>query len=186
MKALFTLLLLVTAASGWAQEVPPPPLPVDARTKLITYSDVVPTPGVTQANLLVRARVWANRVSVPAKPPLVLNEMGTDVLIVAVSQSVVPEDILSITRLYLVAQVSLREGRYQYRFEDFTYEISGSSTLPVESYLLSTTPLVTKSEKRVAARARAQFDQAVGQAAATLREAMLTPLVTPLPNGTDW
>jgi len=185
MKTLFTLLLLVTAGRSWAQEALPPP-PVDVNTGLITYTEVVPTSGVTQATMLARAKVWANRVSIPAKPPLIVNEMGTDVLVVAVSQLLPADALLSTTRLYLLAQVSLREGRYQYRFEEFTFETNVATFVPVEQTLLGNNSTGTKNEKKILAHARAQFEQAVGQAAATLRASLLTPLAPPLANGTDW
>lgn len=185
MKLFFTLLLLATTVSGWAQEATLPPLPLDAHTGLITYSEVVPTPGVTQATLLARARVWANRVSVPAKPPLVVNELGTDVLVVAVLQQLPPSETLNTTRLYFLAQLSLREGRYQYRLEEFTFELSLGSLMPAEKLLIAA-PTATKSEKRTVAQVRAQFEQAMGQAGATLRASMATPLVPLDVHGTDW
>jgi hypothetical protein len=179
----FTLITNCCWAQKQEQVLPPPP--VDARTGLITYSDVTPTPGVTQASLLARAKVWANRISVSTKLPLIVNEMGTDVLVVAVSQQLVPDVLLNTYRLYFLAQVSLREGRYQYRFEEFTFESTGGSITPGEKYLLGDEP-ASKSERRLSVHVRAQFEQAAGQAAATLREALLTPLAPPLPNGTDW
>lgn len=184
-KAFFTLLLLVIAGRSWAQETLPP-LPVDAHTGLITYTGVVPTPGVTQANLLTRAKVWANHVSVPTKPPLIVNEMGTDVLVVAFSQQLPADELLSTTRLYTLAQISLREGRYQYRFEEFTFETSVPSLILAERLLLGDNSAANKSTKKILAHARTQFEQAVVQAAATLRESLLTPIVPPLANGTDW
>lgn len=186
MKLFFTLLLLALAASGWAQEVVlPPSPPVDARTGLITYSEVVPAPGVTQATLLARAKVWANRVSVPTKPPLAVNELGTDVLVVAVSQQLVPDEALSTARLYFLAKLSLREGRFQYRMEEFTYEFESGSLHPAEVYLVPATA-TTRSEKRTLVLVRKQFEQAMSQAGATLRETMLTPLVPLDTNGTEW
>lgn len=187
MKKLLILLLL-TSWQCWAQEVVLPPPPVDAHTGLITYSAVVPTPGVIQATLLARAKVWANRVSVPAKPPLVVNEMGTDVLVVAVSQQLTPDAALNTYRLYFLAKLCLREGRYQYHFDEFTFEGTGDTgpkIFPVEDIILDPSP-TTKSTKRIIARARAQFEQAMGQAGATLRESLVTPLAPLTAAGTDW
>ena len=186
MKFFLTLLLLMTATSGWAQEIVIPPAPpVDARTNLITYSEVVPAPGVTQATLLTRAKVWANRVSVPAKPPLVVNELGTDVLVVAVSQQLVPDEALTMIRIYFLAKLSLREGRFQYRLDEFTYETQLGGIVPAEKFAI-TAAATTKSEKRTLMQVRKQFEQAMGQAGATLRETMLTPLVPLDANGTEW
>lgn len=187
MKLFVTLLLfLAMAAGGWAQEIVIPPAPpVDARTSLITYSEVVPAPGATQATLLARAKVWANRVSVPAKPPLVVNELGTDVLVVAVSQQLVPDEALSTARLFFLAKLSLREGRFQYRLEEFTFETDIGNLVPAETFLI-TADTTTRSNKRTLASVRRQFEQAMGQAGVTLRETMLTPLVPLDTHGTDW
>ena len=185
MKLFFTLLLLATATSGWAQEVMQPAPPVDVRTSLITYSEVVPAPGATQATLLARARVWANRVSVPTKPPLVVNELGTDVLIVPVSQQLKGDAFPNTVRLYFLAQLSIREGRFQYHLDEFTFESSYGSLDPAEKFLI-TAPAATKGEKRTLSLMRKQFEQEMGQTGATLREAMLTPLVPLDTHGTDW
>jgi hypothetical protein len=60
MKKLMLLFVLVAAqVSLFAQTTAPvPQLPTDAETKLITYTEVVNTPGLTKAELYKRANAW--------------------------------------------------------------------------------------------------------------------------------
>jgi hypothetical protein len=70
---------------GFAQQLAQ--VPVDETTHFITYAAVVPTPKISQADLLARTRVWANNVAIAAKPPLVVPEQGTEVLVVTGTQA---------------------------------------------------------------------------------------------------
>ena len=188
MRLLLPFLLLLLCGQGAAAQQLLPPLPVNTATGLVTYTDVVPTPGVVQASLLARARVWANRVSVPNKPPLAVNELGTDVLIVAGTQAIEPVNGSSPQTLYYLAQVALREGRYQYKLEELTLETgssSGASYQTAESYFAQN-PLPKASGNSYATRFRKAFDEAVARAATTLHSALVTPLTTPNANGTEW
>ena len=172
------LVLLLAGGASHAQELMGP-LPVDATSRLITYTAVVPTPGVTQADLLARARVWANGVGVPAKPVLVVSEMGTDVLVVAGSQAISATYSVAAERLYFLARVARREGHYQYRFEEHTLESptnSGGTTYdPAEKVLLQSVP-PRASGNSAATRQRRAFEEAAGQVAAALQAALTTAL----------
>lgn len=189
MKIAFSLLLAVLVSwQAHAQQLMAP-LPVNTTTGLITYMAVVPTPGVIQASLLARAKVWANRISVPAKSPLVVSELGTDVLVVAGSQPISPSFDVAPQRLYFLAQVSMREGRYHYRIEELTLE-TGSSTGPTTyqtaeaAFLQQPPPKATGNSS--ATRLRRAFDDALAQAGATLQRALTTPLAPPNEGGLDW
>jgi len=188
MRPLLLFLLLLLGGQRVAAQLLPP-LPVSTATGLVTYTDVVPTPGVVQASLLARARVWANRVSVPNKPPLAVNELGTDILIVAGTQAIEPINGSSPQTLYYLAQVALREGRYQYKFEELTLETGNTAGLATyqtaESYFAQN-PLPKASGNSYATRFRKAFDEAVARAATTLHSALVTPLTIPNANGTEW
>lgn len=177
MKPYFLLLLLVSWA-GRAQQLMNP-LPVDAATGLVTYMAVVPTPGVIQANLLARAKVWASRVEVGGKPTVIVSELGTDVLVVAGAQAINSKYDVQPQRLLFLVRIALREGRYQYHFDEYTFEV-GSSTgppgyEPVERTFLGNAPPKATGNS-VNTRLRRAFDEATGQAAATLQAALTTPL----------
>lgn len=188
MKAVLSLLLILCWQAAAAQELLPA-LPVNTNTGLITYTEVVPTPGVIQASLLARAKVWANRVGVANKPVLTVNELGTDVLVVAGTQSITSVNSSSPQTLYFLAQVSLREGRYQYKLEELTLETGntvGPPTYQTAESFFAASPPAKASGNSYATRFRKAFDEAVARAATTLHGALVTPLTTPNANGTEW
>ncbi|RZL02430.1 MAG: hypothetical protein EOO62_22330 [Hymenobacter sp.] len=184
MKALLLLFLLLTSGFCRAQQQQQlmDPLPVDATTRLITYSAVVPTPGVLQATLLARGKAWANHVGLTTKPPVFVNELGTDVMIVAGSQNINPKYDASPQMLYFVARIALREGRYQYHFDEYTLVVpstTGPSYVTAESVFIGQ-PIPKASGNSAMTRLRKAFDEATGQAAVLLQ----TMLTTSLTGGT--
>lgn len=186
MKAILALVLLLASWPGWAQQLMAP-LPLDATTQLVTYTAVVPTPGITQASLLARAQVWASRVGIPGRPPVIVSESGTDVLVVAGTQAINNTYDISPQSLYYLARVALREGRYQYRLEELTLVTTSSTDPPIyrtaeAAFLTDAPPKTTGSS--YATRQRKAFEEAVGQAAATLQFTLTTPLTAG--TGADW
>ncbi|NML66859.1 hypothetical protein HHL22_16765 [Hymenobacter sp. RP-2-7] len=186
MKAVFAFLLLLATGPAGAQQLMAP-VPVDATTRLVTYTAVVPAPGVAQASLLARARVWAARVGIPDKPPVMVSELGTDVLVVAGMQAINSAYDISPQSLYFLARVALREGRYQYRLEELTLVTTSSTEPPIyrpaEALFLSEAPPKATGSS-YATRQRKAFEEAVGQAAATLQFSLTTPLTAG--TGADW
>ena len=155
------------------------PMLVDATSQLSTYTAVAPTPGVTQADLLARARVWANGVGVPAKLVLVVSEMGTDVLMVTDSQAISATYSVATERLYFLARVARREGHYQYRFEEYTLENpnnSGETTYDPAEKLFLQGSLPRASSNSMATRQHKAFEEAAGQVVAALQAALTTSL----------
>ena len=188
MKALPLFFLLLTSGFCRAQQPLMDPLPIDATTHLITYAAVVPTPGILQATLLARGKVWANHVGLPTKPPVFVNELGTDVMIVAGSQSINPKYSVNPISLYYVARVALREGRYQYHFDEYTLVVP-SSTGP--DYVTAEATFMGEAPPRAsgtsnATRLRKAFDEAAGQAAAMLQAALTTSLTGGTGSLAEW
>lgn len=184
----FLLLVLLLASSVCRAQQLMDPLPIDAMTKLVTYSAVVPTPGVLQSSLLARGKVWANHVGLPAKPPVVVTELGMDVLVVAGSQTINLKYDVNFQMLYYVARVALREGRYQYRFDEYTLVTTNTTGTIYDTaeavFMREGPPRATGSS--YATRQRKAFDEAAGQAAALLYT-MLTTSLTAIPGATtDW
>ena len=186
MKVVLALLFLLISWPGYAQQLLAP-LPVDATTRLVTYTAVVPAPGVGQASLLARAKVWANRVGVPDRPPVVVSELGTDVLVVAGTQAISTTYNISPQSLYFLARIALREGRYQYRLEELTLVTTSPTDPPIyrsaEALFISEAP-PRATGSSYATRQRKAFEEAVGQVAATLQVALTTPLTAG--TGADW
>nr|GFD07641.1 hypothetical protein [Tanacetum cinerariifolium] len=137
-------------------------VPVDATTHLVTYATVVQAPHITQADLLSRARVWANGVAIPGKPPLLLREQETDVVMVIGSQALNTSYFNTSNAprtLYYTATIALRNGRYQYRLTDFVLETADDGI----SY---------------GAHVRKTFDEAIGQLTAAIRSTLAASLIT--------
>ncbi|MDJ0364825.1 hypothetical protein QMK33_06645 [Hymenobacter sp. H14-R3] len=189
MKIVLSLLLVLIFWQGSAAQQLLAPLPVNTATGLITYAGVVPTPGVIQTSLLARAKVWANRVGVVNKPPLAVTELGTDILVVAGTQPMEQVNGSSPSALYFLVQVSLREGRYQYKFEELTletYNTTGYPSYQTAESLFIQNPPPKATGNSYATRLRKAFDEAVAQAATKLHSALVTPLTIPNSNGTEW
>jgi hypothetical protein len=188
LKTLLSLFLLLVCAPSFAQQQPQlmPQLPINPATNLVTYSAVVPTPRVSQAMLLARAKVWASRVGIPAKSPVFVTELSTDVAVVAGTQSLNfnSSNLTDPATLYFVARISLREGRYQYYFDELTLaSADGSSFRTAEITFQGYPPKATGNA--FPTRLRKAFDETIGQLATSLQTALMTPL-TAGPAGTEW
>ncbi|RZK29856.1 MAG: DUF4468 domain-containing protein [Hymenobacter sp.] len=110
-------------------------LPLDENTHRITYTGVVPVAGTKQAELLARAKVWANGVVVNTTRPVVTNEQGTDVVTVSGSHPMNIKMPLSFgvsnaLLLRFTATISIREGRYQYRLTEFILDVGQAVMQP--------------------------------------------------------
>jgi hypothetical protein len=192
MKPFFTLILVLACWRGFAQQMAQ--VPVDETTHFITYSAVVPTPKISQADLLARTRVWANSVAIPAKQPLVVNEQGTDVMVVTGTQ-VLNNAYFNTTAapqtLYYTATVALRNGRYSYRLTNFVLE-SPTSTPPfqpldiaAETAFLHADPPKAKGGSYLT-HLRQSFDEATGQIMDSLHRALTTSLTIGPKAEADW
>lgn len=161
--------------------------PLDANTHRITYTGVVPVEGTQQAELLARAKVWANGVVVATAAPVVTNDQGTDVLTVSGAQPMSFKQPLSLGAsasllLRFTATISVREGRYQYRFTDFIMDYAQALRQPAELPLIEA-PAKGQGYKPYLKNVRTGFDESVAGALAKLKETMSKPLAQ---SKTDW
>jgi hypothetical protein len=181
MKALLVFLLLLSCGQAFAQQLAQ--VPVDATTHLVTYTAVVQAPHITKVDLLTRTRVWANGAAIPGKPPLVLSEQGTDVVMVVGSQALnnyyfnTPN---APRTLYYTATIALRDGRYQYRITDFA--IDGETA---ESAFLRNNPPRADGIS-YGAHVRKAFDEAVALQIASIKSILATSLITNPTAGDSW
>jgi hypothetical protein len=181
---LFSFLLLVCGQS-FAQE--PTSLPLDENTHRITYTGVVPVEGTTQAELLARAKVWANGVVVNTTAPVVTSDQGTEVVAVSGSHPMSIKMPMALTRgtllLRFTATISVREGRYQYRLNDFILDVGQALMQPAELPLIEA-PAKGAGTKAYLKSVRTGFDESVAGALAKLQGTMSKPLAQT--NKTDW
>lgn len=192
MRAVLFLLLLLNCGQVLAQQLAQ--VPVDATTHLVTYSAVVLAPHITQADLLSRARVWANGIAIPGKPPLLLREQETDVVMVIGSQVLNTSYFNTSTAprtLYYTASIALRNGRYQYRLTDFVLETADGTTHLQPTIESAESAFLLKNPPRAdgifyGAHVRKTFDEAVTQLTASLQSTLATSLITNATAGDNW
>jgi hypothetical protein len=159
---------------------------LDANTHRITYTGVVQVPGNTQAELLTRARVWATGITTEGKPPVFTTEQGTDIVVVSGREMLNYNyfSALNVIPVRYTATLSLREGRYQYRIDNFQLEYPGQKLVAAESPEL---PLLNGSGDgrgtvKYTAALRGGFDDAVRQVQAKLQAILAKPLT----NAAGW
>lgn len=98
-------------------------LPVDATTHLVTYTDAVPTPGVSKELLLARAQAWANRFFIAgAKAPQMLDVAAGTYSCQGVVR--LPYG----TTYTMVLALAATNGSYTYTINQLFYEYSASSS----------------------------------------------------------
>ena len=191
MKAISTLLLvLATCWQCLAQKQAPPPLsaapPLDETTQLVTFTAVVQVPGNTQAELLTRARVWANGVTTEGKPPIFTTEQGTDVVVVSGREMLNYDyfSALNVLPMRYTATLSIREGRYQYRIDNFQLEYPGQKLVVVESPELPFLkgPGDGRGTVKYTIALRSGFEEATTKLQAKLQAILAKPLT----KTTDW
>jgi hypothetical protein len=192
MKAILVFLGLLICGRSFAQQLTQ--VPVDATTHLVTYVAVVQAPHITQADLLSRARVWANGVAIPGKPPLLLREQETDVVMVIGSQALNTSYFNTSNAprtLYYTATIALRNGRYQYRLTDFVLETADGTTHLQPTIASAESTFLAKDPPRAdgisyGAHVRKTFDEAIGQLTASIRSTLAASLITNPTAGDNW
>jgi hypothetical protein len=119
-KLLTGCFLLVSVLVG-AQD-----LPVDPTTNLITYSEVVETPGVSKADLYVRAGTWFSRTFKSSKSVLELQDKEAGKLIgKGVIPVIIKVPIMGATDAGTVSAtitVLCKDGKYKYVIDNLNHE----------------------------------------------------------------
>lgn len=101
-------------------------MPVDADTHLITYSEVVETPGVSKNELYVRANTWFTRTFKSAKSVLELQDKEAGKLIgKGLLPVIIKVPILGATDAGTVATtitILCKDGKYKYVIDNLSHE----------------------------------------------------------------
>ena len=185
------LLALLTSFTARAQTAPPL-FPIDATTSRVTFEGVVPTEGISKADLYSRARAWFAKTFTSADAVLQLEDAGagkligkgfTDIHVSTGYYSPVR------TKLWFTMQVEVKDGRYRYEITDLAFgyypgtqvtKIVGYNPavkVPADEALTSTGGEAVKKggEVRQAwASTRQETAQAVAGLAESLRKQMAT------------
>ena len=135
LPGLFVVLLCGLAGPSLGQTRPVGPL--DPKTHRFIYTAVVPVAGASQADLVLRARAWAEQVTPAGHSPVIIPApdsagiITTGVCPFAYDQSDLSGKTL-LSKLRYTATISVQEGRYRYKVTDFFFLAPGVRQLPPE------------------------------------------------------
>lgn len=161
----------------------PIPLPVDKVTHHISYRALVPVAGASQADLLARARGWAQELPIVSSgkdKEVVLTTSGSQPFAYTfppVEQKTKPYPQHTYQHiLHYTVKLSLREGSYQYEVTDFVFEYPNARVrlLPAEAPLLEAIPL-SEQGAIINNTMRTKFKQTATQLLTGLKGAMNKP-----------
>lgn len=110
------------------------PLPLDPRTRLITYEGVVPVPGVTQADLYARAAAWVAQTYTPADTVTRQPAQG-ELLVRGARPAVLYRPFQGVPRPVFAGAVRhtltiyVKDGRYKYQLTNLAHRAGGAPNL---------------------------------------------------------
>ena len=154
-----------------------------------TYTAVVPVEGVSQADLVMRARAWAQQVTPASLVPISTSEPDTEVLQTtgvcpfAYEQANLSGKTFMATLRYNVT-LSLRAGRYRYEVTGFVFGFPGSgrypaSEIPVESFFNGNVKPLRAEGFRYSTAMRTCYKELADEVLARLQASMRQPIGKP-------
>lgn len=176
-KIAISAMLLVIVAVVFAQkpaQLPVPDLPIDDRTNLVTYQDVVKQEGTPQV-LYDRAMAWVKKyykntaeVIKKADPEKGVIEMRSSVRIFSKQKdgTMVQKNIV-----YYNFKLECREGRYRYTITNFNEKAAAAA--PIENWFKTDSPYWSPSQYDWLN----QIDEQIKKLINSLEEGMLPPEV---------
>jgi hypothetical protein len=176
------LLVLMDGLAGPVRGQPSPARPI-SRTHHFVYKAVVPVAGVSQADLVLRARAWAQRVTPAGQLPV--HTSGPDTEVVRTT-GVCPfaydwaGKTLEMGALRYTATISVRAGRYQYEMKDFVFLEPGAgqsaaTSTPAETYYNGNYQPYNAIASRFQNTMRTCFTELVNEELARLQARMSQP-----------
>ncbi|UYZ60266.1 hypothetical protein [Hymenobacter latericus] len=136
-KGLSWLLFIMLSSLPYASQGQNKPTgPSYGKKHRFAYTAVVPIAGTSQAELVLRARAWAQHVTPSGQPPVITS--GLDSTIVqttgfctfAYEREDMPGET-NLSTLRYTATISLREGRYRYKVTDFVLLFPSTGKIPI-------------------------------------------------------
>lgn len=149
-KVVLSLVVLISVLFANAQknnQLPVPDLPIDERTNLVTYQDVVKQEGTPQV-LYDRAMEWVKKyykntaeVIKNADRDKGVIEMRSSVRIYSKQKdgTMVPKNVV-----YYIFKLECREGRYRYTITNFNEK--AASAAPIENWFKTDSPYWSPSQ----------------------------------------
>ena len=140
-KLLFSLLMVSMVNIGFSQKAPPPDLPINEDTKLVTYQEVVGQKGSPQ-ELYDRAMIWVKKFY--KNTGEVIKKSNREDGIIEMRSSVRIYSILKDgsraprNNVYYNFRLECRQDRYRYTITDFNERAAAAA--PIEVWLDKTHP----------------------------------------------
>jgi hypothetical protein len=136
------LLFLILPCFLKAQEIN---LPVDSTTNKVSYSEVVPVPGISKDDLYVRGREWFAKTFVSAQAVIQMDDKAAGKIIGKGVGYGTSSFMLTTSRFTIFYTVSLtvKDGRYRYEITDFYFQNPPSQymrdppRIPIDEYAMS-------------------------------------------------
>lgn len=201
MKALVTLLFCFTISLAHAQVADSVKLPIDPDTHRITYAEVVQMPGVSQAELYTRAKLWFAEAFKSAKEVVQADEKDAGI-VQGTGWSPMDAHFMgknlpaSHIRLWYTVKLACREGRYRYEVSDFKYEAVPTAQFPtvpppkpMEEVLAAWTKPAKPGKPAKVSLAKTELDQSVDTNGAGLAASIKTSMARKpgsTASGKDW
>ena len=174
--AMFATMLVIVAVA-FAQkpfQLPVPDLPIDERTNLVTYQDVVKQEGTPQV-LYDRAMAWVKKyykntaeVIKKADPEKSVIEMRSSVRIFSKQKD---GTMMQKNIVYYNFKLECREGRYRYTITNFNEKAAAAA--PIENWFKTDSPYWSPSQYEWLN----QIDEQIKKLINSLEEGMLPPEV---------
>ena len=154
-------------------------------THRFAYEAVVLVAGVSQADLVLRARAWAQRAARAGQVPVLATGPGTEVVRTTAARPFACDwgGKALLCELRYTATISVRAGRYKYELKDFVLVEPGAgrypaSAIPAESYYNGSFHPYNAIASRFQVTMRACFTGTVNEELARLQEGMRNPVRT--------
>jgi len=174
--AIFAMLLVIVAVA-FAQkpaQIPVPDLPIDERTNLVTYQDVVKQEGTPQV-LYDRAMAWVKKyykntaeVIKKADSEKCVIEMRSSVRIFSKQKD---GTMMQKNIVYYNFKLECRDGRYRYTITNFNEKATAAA--PIENWFKTDSPYWSPSQYEWLN----QIDDQIKKLINSLEEGMLPPEV---------
>ncbi|UOQ50934.1 hypothetical protein [Hymenobacter cellulosivorans] len=154
-------------------------------THRFAYAAVVPVAGVSQADLVLRARAWAQRAASAGQVPVLATGPDTEVVRTTAARPFAYDwgGKALLCELRYTATISVRAGRYKYELKDFVLVEPGAgrypdSTTPAETYYNGSFHPYNDRASRFQVTMRTCFTETVNEELARLQEDMRKPVRT--------
>jgi hypothetical protein len=203
MKAILLLLVFFAAAPCFAQSnaakarealaaADSIKFPIDPTSQRITYSEVVQQPGVSQAELYARAKLWFANTFKSAKDVVQAEDKDAGVMQGTGWQDIYIKSmgIPSASKLWYTVKLAAKEGRYRYEITEFRLQsypskyIYNPTPTPIENGILNPKP--SGMVKGIIRQEKQQLDAAAHQLITSIEGGMSKPAAGTSAGKSDW